>query len=91
MGDDGIRKVLLVELAGQLAPLALCVPGSPEMGDNIENEPSHKLSNWKGPKSKNRPFSIKELCISKGNSATTAAGTAFHISHLEWHSKQGAL
>lgn len=45
MGEDGIRRVLLVKLAGQLAPLAPCVPGSPEMGDNIENEPKHKLSN----------------------------------------------
>lgn len=44
-GDSGIRKVLLVELVGQLAPLAPCVPDSPEMGDNIGNEPSHKLSN----------------------------------------------
>lgn len=25
LGEDGIRKVLLVELAGQLAPLAPCV------------------------------------------------------------------
>lgn len=45
MEEDGIRKVLLVELAGQLAPLAPCVPDSPEMGDNIESKPSHKLSN----------------------------------------------
>lgn len=45
MEEDGIRKVLLVELAGQLAPLAPCVPDNPEMGDNTESEPSHKLSN----------------------------------------------
>lgn len=89
MGEDGIRKVILVELAGQLASLAPCAPGSPKMRDNIKNEPSHKLS--KRTKSKNRRFSIKELCISKGSSATAAVGTALHISHLLWHSKQGPL
>lgn len=26
LGEDSVRKVLLVELAGQLAPLASCVP-----------------------------------------------------------------